>query len=188
MRILTQLLILVILEAIFKLEPSNLVQVKHSSTGSLSDLQCVVGLTHWGRVTHTCVGKLTIIGSDDGLSPGRRQAIIWTNAGIFLFGPLGSNFREVLIEIDIFSFKKMHLKLSSAKWGSFCLSLNVWRERTGRETVYSINSLPNGEARPHSVSLSAQSLYCSGPGHSQQGVLSAHCSRQSLIAPLITCS
>ena len=36
----------------------------------------VVELTHWGRVTHICVGKQTIIGSDNGLSPGRRQAII----------------------------------------------------------------------------------------------------------------
>ena len=34
--------------------------------------------THWGRVMHICVGKLTIIGSDNGLSPERRQAIIWT--------------------------------------------------------------------------------------------------------------
>ena len=33
-------------------------------------------LTHWGRATHICVGNLTIIGSDNGLSPGRRQAII----------------------------------------------------------------------------------------------------------------
>ena len=33
-------------------------------------------LTHGGRVTHICVSKLTIIGSDNGLSPGRRQAII----------------------------------------------------------------------------------------------------------------
>ena len=45
------------------------------------------GLTHRGRVTHICVGNLTIIGSDNGLSPGRRQAIIWTNAGILLIGP-----------------------------------------------------------------------------------------------------
>ena len=45
---------------------------------------CIYGLTHWGRVTHICVSKLTIIGSDNGLSPGRRQAIIWTNAGILL--------------------------------------------------------------------------------------------------------
>ena len=80
-------------------------------------------LTHWGRVTHICVSKLPTIGSDNGLSPGRRQAIIWTNAGILLFGPLGSNFSE--IEIDTFSFKKMHLKLSSAKWRPFCLGLNV---------------------------------------------------------------
>ena len=49
-------------------------------------------LTHWGRVTHICVSKLTIIGSDNGLSPERRQAIIWTNAGILIIGPLGTNF------------------------------------------------------------------------------------------------
>ena len=36
-------------------------------------------LTHWCRLTHTCVSDLTIIGSDNGLTPGRRQAIIWTN-------------------------------------------------------------------------------------------------------------
>ena len=44
-------------------------------------------LTHWGLVTQTCVGKLNIIGSDNDLSPGRRQAIIWTNTGILLIGP-----------------------------------------------------------------------------------------------------
>ena len=51
-------------------------------------------LTHWGRVTHICVSKLTIIGSNNSLSPVRRQAIIWTNAGILLIGPLGTNFNE----------------------------------------------------------------------------------------------
>ena len=56
-------------------------------------------LTHWGRVMHIWVNKLTIIGSDNGLSPGLRQAIIWTNAGILLIGPLGTNFSEILIEI-----------------------------------------------------------------------------------------
>ena len=82
-------------------------------------------LTQWGRVTHICVVKQTIIGSDNGLSPGRRQAIIWTNAGILLIGPLGTNFSEILIGIQTFSFKKMHLKMSSAKWRPFCLGLNV---------------------------------------------------------------
>ena len=81
-------------------------------------------LTHWGRVTHICVGNLTIIGSDNGLSPGRRQAIIWTNAGILLIGPLGTNFSEILIEIPTFSCNKMHLKMSSAKWRPFCPGLN----------------------------------------------------------------
>ena len=56
-------------------------------------------LTHWGRVTHIYVNKLTIIGSDNGLSPSWRQAIIWTNAGILLIGPLGTNFSEILIDI-----------------------------------------------------------------------------------------
>ena len=50
-------------------------------------------------MTHICVNKLTIIGSDIGLSPGRRQAIIRTNAGILLIGPLGTNLSEILIEI-----------------------------------------------------------------------------------------
>ena len=82
-------------------------------------------LTHWGRVTHICVRKLTIIATDNGLSPGRRQAIIWTNAGILLIGPLGTNFSEILIEILSFSLNKIHLKMSSGKWRPFCLSLNV---------------------------------------------------------------
>ena len=67
-------------------------------------------LTHRGRLTHICVGKLTIIGSDNGLSPWRRQAIIWTNVGILLIRPLGTNFSEILIGIQMFSFKEMYLK------------------------------------------------------------------------------
>ena len=77
-------------------------------------------LTHWGRVTHICVSKLTIIGSDNGLAPGGRQAINWTNAGIMLIRPLGTNFNWMLIEI-------LSLKVSSAKWRPFCLGLNVLR-------------------------------------------------------------
>ena len=85
----------------------------------------IATLTHWGRVTHICVNKLTNIGSDNGLSPGRRQAIIWTNAGILLIGPLGTNFSEIAIKIHIFLFKKMYLKMSSGEWRPFCLGLNV---------------------------------------------------------------
>ena len=60
---------------------------------------CKLLLTHWGRVKHICVNKLTIISSDNGLTPGRRQAIIWTNAGILLIGPLATNFSEIVIKI-----------------------------------------------------------------------------------------
>ena len=82
-------------------------------------------LTHWGWVTHICISELTIIGSDNGLLPGRRQAIIWNNAGLLLIEPLGTNFSEISIGIQTFSFKKMHLNMSSAKWRPFWLGLNV---------------------------------------------------------------
>ena len=82
-------------------------------------------LTHWGRVTHICVSKLNIIVPDNGLSPERGQAIIWINAGRLLIQTSGTTFSEILNEIHKFSFKKMHLKMSSAKWRTFCLGLNV---------------------------------------------------------------
>ena len=86
---------------------------------------CNLLLTLWGWVTHMCLSKHTITSSDNGLSPDRHQAIIWTNAGILLIGPLGTNFSEILIEIYTFSFKKTHLKMSSVKGQPFCLGLNV---------------------------------------------------------------
>ena len=94
-------------------------------------------LTHWGQVTHLCISKLTIIGSYNGLSPSQRQAIIWTNAGILSIGPLGMDFSEILMEIDTFSFKKMRLKILSAKWRPSCLGLNVLSlQNTPHTTAY----------------------------------------------------
>ena len=84
---------------------------------------CFVSLTHWGRATHICVSKLTIIGSDNGLSPGRCQAIIRTNAEILLIRPIGTNFSEILIELLLFSFKKKYLKVSSAKRWPQCVKV-----------------------------------------------------------------
>ena len=91
----------------------------------LRNNRCKYSLTHWGRVTHICVSDLTSIDSDNGLSPGRRQAIIRTNAGILLIGTLGTIFSEILIGIHTFSFKKMHLKISSGKRRPFWPGLNV---------------------------------------------------------------
>ena len=87
-------------------------------------------LTYWRRVTHICVGNISVIGSDNGVSPGWHQAINWTNAGILLIGPLGTNFSEILIQLVAFSFKKMRLKVSIAKWRLYCLGINVL---TGRD-------------------------------------------------------
>ena len=92
--------------------------------GMLSFARKLFILTHWGRVTHIYISNLTIIGSDNGLSPGWHQAIIWTSAEILLNGPLGTNFNEILIEIYTFSFKKIYLKMSPGKWQPFCLGLN----------------------------------------------------------------
>ena len=83
-----------------------------------------LSLNHWGRVTHICVSQPTMTGSDNGLSPGRRQAIIWTSTRILLIGTSGTKFSEILSETDTFSFTEMHLK-TSGKWRKFCLRLNL---------------------------------------------------------------
>ena len=88
----------------------------------------VFSLTHWGRVMHIYVSKLTIIGSDNGLLPGGCQAIIRTNDGILLIRTFRTNFSEIFSEIHTFSFKKMPLKMLSAKWRQFCLGLNVLKK------------------------------------------------------------
>ena len=84
----------------------------------------LIYLTRWGQMIHICASKLTIIGSDNGLSPDRRQAIIWNNAGILLIWLSGTNLK-ISIKIQTFSFEKMHLKMSSGQWWPF-LSLPQW--------------------------------------------------------------
>ena len=103
------------------LGPKLLNELPFSIFCMINKQNIVLLLTHRGRVMHICIGKLTI-GSDDGLSPGRCQAIIWTNAGTLLIRPLGT------ITIYAFSFKKMHCKMSSGKSWPFCLGLNVLKE------------------------------------------------------------
>ena len=73
-----------------------------SALYSYTHIYSGASLTHWGRVTHICVGTNTNISSDNGLSPGRRQAIIWTNAGILSIQTLGTNFSAILSEIHAF--------------------------------------------------------------------------------------
>ena len=107
-------------------------------------------LTHWGRVTHVGVSKLTIIGSDNCLSPSRCLTIIWTNVGIFLIWPLAINFTETSVKIRKFLFVKMHLKISSGKWWPFVSASMCWwnntkqaENETGKRPVTMLNALMN---------------------------------------------
>ena len=102
---------------------------------------CRLALSHWytnslrlSRETHICVSDQTIMGSNNGLSPGRRQAIIWTNTGI---GSLGIHFSAFLREIQIFSFKKVHLNESSAKSQPFLSRPQCVKPQYPISTVYS---------------------------------------------------
>ena len=75
---------------------------------------------------HIYVGELCQFGSDNGLSPGRRPAIIWTSADILSVKPQGPYFKEIIFDVQIFSFKEMQFKMPLAKWLPFCLGFNVW--------------------------------------------------------------
>ena len=147
------------------------------------------GAAHWidkdynliNSMSDACVSKLTIIGSDNGLSPGQRHAIIWPSDGILLIPTLGTNFSEILSEIHTFSLKKMQLKMSSRKWRPFCLALNVsnlpserllysclhkgWDGQRGRQTpLQSAGGTRLGRVR-HSLAWSQPEWGLSGSNH-----------------------
>ena len=92
--------------------PLKMVEIPtgHASQQCMQLGQSKPTLTHWGRVTHICVGKRTIIGPDNDMSPGRHQAIIWTNAWVLLIKTLETNFSDSLIEIQIFWLKNKTLE------------------------------------------------------------------------------
>ena len=71
---------------------------------------------------HICVSKQIINGSDNGLFPGQRQAIIWTKVEILLTGSLRTNISEILIEIQTSSFKKIHFKCHLENGSYFVLA------------------------------------------------------------------
>ena len=87
-------------------------------------------LRHWAKTWSyvNSLSKLTIIGSDNGLSPAQRQAIIWTNAGILFIWTLRTNFSEKISESQTFVLKEMHFEKSPAKLWPFCLGLNVFKK------------------------------------------------------------
>ena len=76
---------------------------------------------------YTSVIQRTIISSDNGLSLGWCQAIIWTKAGILLIGPSETNFSEISIVIHTFSSKKMRLNYRLQNGGHFVFCVKWYR-------------------------------------------------------------
>ena len=83
-------------------------------------------------MTHICVGELTIIVSDNGLSPERHQAIIWTNAGILLIEPCGTNFSEILIEIHENEFESVVCEMAAILSRPQCVKITATSPRGQR--------------------------------------------------------
>ena len=120
---------------VFKFPWSLLVKdylTRKVSTGSSNGDSPLFNLIHWGRVTHIGVGNLNTIGPDKSLSPGKRQTIIWNNAGILFIGHVATYCSEILIEISIFSFNKIRFKMSSGKCRSFCLGFSALKWTNSR--------------------------------------------------------
>ena len=133
---------------------------------------CSTLLIHWGQVTHIYVNKRTIIVSENGLSPGRRQAIIWINDGILSIRTIGTYFSEMLIGISTFSLKKLHLKISSARWRPGvlsrpqCFNTRCWEEECNAWLILGLR--PANERRRYKVTPSligwgrTQNQQCNG--------------------------
>ena len=75
-------------------------------------------ISPWCRI-YASVNWISI-DSGNGLSPIRGQVITWTSAHLPSIEPLGTNFSEIRIQVQNFSFKKMHFKMSSVKWQPRC--------------------------------------------------------------------
>ena len=85
-------------------------------------------MTHWSRVRHMYVGKLTIIGSDNGLLPMRRHAIIWTNAGLLPIGTLGEQTSAKLTHfIQENVYENVVCERASILTGFQCFEYNIMR-------------------------------------------------------------
>ena len=66
---------------------------------------------------------------------------IWASGGSLQIRNSGTNLSEIQIKIQIFPLTKMQFNMSSAKWGPFCVALNLlriiaqhWKKSMGRFT------------------------------------------------------
>ena len=88
-------------------------------------VEYICRLTYNGRLTHICVNETIFIGPDNSLSYGPRQAIIWTNVWNIVNCTPRNRRQWNINQNSYILLKKMHLKMSSAKWRQICLGLKV---------------------------------------------------------------
>ena len=85
-------------------DDSGINGLTHNPVGALSPVLCIClhcGLKMIDQMFTNDSTKVSMnqvsIGSDNGLSPIRYQAIIWTNAGLLWIGHLGTNSGDIFI-------------------------------------------------------------------------------------------
>ena len=137
-------------------QPQNACVTAHKISWRRVHAVSVYCLPYWDRVTHICASKLTVIGPDNGLSPGRRQAIIWTNAGLLLIWPLGTNLSDILLEVQKYT-RGQRYGISTTKWhlrefDQYLLFLVIC-SIAKRNTVDLIDPLRNQIEWPNTVSI-----------------------------------
>ena len=106
--------------------------------GTFTDRYKSILISHQCRI-YASPNRVSI-GSHNGLSPIRRQAIILTRAVLLSNGHLGTSFCEIVIKIENYSLRKKHLKISSAKWRLFW---PAWNESISsyRHETYTVRCL-----------------------------------------------
>ena len=78
-------------------------------------------LTHWCWMTHICISKIIIIGSDNGLSPSHYLNQCWN----IVNWNIGNKLQWNCNRNQYIFIPEMHLKMSFVKWLPTYLSLNV---------------------------------------------------------------
>ena len=88
-------------------------------------------LTPWGRVTHICIGKLTIIGSDNGLVLTRWQAII-----CYYYRSSDNQMKNKSVlgtyhaEYSLFSVFSLKFYICHLSWARvLSLQIHIWKTR-----------------------------------------------------------
>ena len=113
---------------------------------------CVAGLTEWRICASMKYGN---IGSNYGLSSGRRQTIIWTNAGLLSIETLRTNPSEIVIEIQ-----NIVWKMVAVLFRPQCVKrLNIYRYKNDHSDtpIYDHSDNPIYEVK--SLAIKRHSLY-----------------------------